>query len=160
MAKRELSIEQSKNAWKKAKASQIEFEAELNKPIPDGEYTLGKFIATEGAIKNSNAVTFHYDLGNGLKLFTKHINGTTIDSFEESYVEGVKLPKHYLVPKNRYQNVLTSKMSELSGKKVRISQDAYGVKVKFKEGGYDTKEEAFDAFSKGKKDLVYKVEFL
>ena len=83
-----------------------------------------------------------------------------MDSFEESYVEGVKLPKHYLVPKNRYQNVLTSAMSELSGKKVRISRDANGIKVRYKEGGYDSEKEANDAFLRGKKDLVYKVEFL
>ena len=160
MAKKELSVAASKDAWKASKAEAIKFEAELNKPIPDGEYTLGKFIATEGAIKDSNAITFHYDLGNGLKLYTKHINSTTMDSFERSHTEGVKQPRHYLIPKNRYQNKLMSEISELSGKKVRISKDTDGIKVKYKEGGYSTKEEARTAYDNGTVDTVYKVEFL
>ena len=160
MAKKELSVAASKDAWKSKKADAIKFEAELSKPIPNGEYTLGKFIATEGAIKDSDAITFHYDLGNGLKLYTKHINSTTMDSFDKSHTEGVKLPKHYLIPKNRYQNKLTSEMSELSGKKVRITKDYDGMKVKYKEGGYETKEEAKEAYENGTVDTVYKVEFL
>ena len=160
MAKKELSLAASKDAWKAKKADAIKFESELNKPIPDGEYTLGKFVATEGAIKGSDAITFHYDLGNGLKLYTKHINSTTTDSFEKSHTEGVKQPRHYLIPKNRYQNKMTSEMSELSGKKVRITKDTDGVKVKYKEGGYSSKEEALEAFENGKVDTVYKVEFL
>ena len=160
MAKKELSVAASKDAWKSKKADAIKFEAELSKPIPNGEYTLGKFIATEGAIKDSDAITFHYDLGNGLKLYTKHINSTTMDSFIKAYIEGVKLPRHYLIPKNRYQNKLTSEMSELSGKKVRITKDYDGMKVKYKEGGYETKEEAKEAYENGTVDTVYKVEFL
>ena len=158
MAAKQLSETASKDLWKSKKAETIAFEAELNKPIPDGEYTLGKFIATEGAIKGSEAVTFHYDLGNGLKLYTKHINTTTIDDFEESHTEGKG--KHYLIPKNRYKNKLTSEMSELSGKKVRISKDTDGFRVKYVQGGYSSKEEAQTAYNSKKVETVYKVEFL
>lgn len=159
MAKKELDVTASKNAWKKSKASAIEFE-KTSKPIPNGEYTLGKFIATEGAIPNSDAITFHYDLGNGLKLYTRHINSTTMDSFESSKAFSNKTQKCYLIPKNRYENVLTSKMSELSGKKVRITKDTDGIKVAYKAGGYEDMEEAQEAFNNGTADTVYKVEFL
>lgn len=158
MAVKQLNEKASKDLWKVKKADAIAFESELLKPIEPGEYTLIKFVATEGAIKNSDAVTFHYDLGNGLKLYTKHINGTTIDDYNESHVESGG--KHYLIPKDRERKVLASKMSELAGKKVRISQDTDGAKVKFVIGGYLSEEEAVKAYEKKKVDKIYKVEFI
>ena len=160
MAKKELNAKDSKSAWKAKKADAIKFEGELNKPIKDGEYTLGRFVATEGAIKGSDAVTFHYVINDDLKLYTKHINTTTMDSFERSHTEGVKQPRHYLIPKNRYNNKLMSEISELSGLKVKITKDYDGLKVKYKEGGYADKKEAQDAYDNGSVDTVYKVEFL
>lgn len=159
MAKQELGIKASKDLWKAKKAEAIAFEEGKNKEIPAGEYTLGNFVATEGAIKNSDAVTFHYELGNGLKLYTKHINGTTIDDFEECHVESGS-GTHYIIPRNRVQNVLLSKMNELAGKKVRISNDKPGRQVKFVKGGFESKSEAKKAFDEGKADKIYKVEFL
>lgn len=159
MAKKELGVTESKDLWKRKKADAIAFE-KTSKPIPNGEYILGNFVATEGAIEGSNAITFHYDLGDGYKLYTKHINSTTIDKFESSHAYSEKNKKHYLIPKNRYENVLISKMSELTGKKVRITKDAEGIKVKYQEGGYETKEDAKTAFDNGTADTVYKVEFL
>ena len=159
MAKQELGIKASKDLWKLKKADAIAFEEGKNKEIPSGEYILGNFVATEGAIKNSDAVTFHYELGNGLKLYTKHINGTTVDDFDECYVQG-NSGTHYIIPRNRVQNVLLSKMSELSGKKVRISNDVPGKKIKFVKGGFESKSEAKTAFDEGTADKIYKVEFL
>ncbi len=158
MARKELDVKASRELWKSKKADAIAFESQLAKPIKDGIYTLGRFVATEGAIKNSEAVTFHYELEGGLKLYTKHLNGTTVDDFNESYVESNN--KHYIIPKNRYSNVLISQMSELTGKKVRISQDDSGYKVKFVPGGYLSEESARDAWEKRRVDKMYKVEFL
>ena len=159
MAKTELGVKASKDLWKSKKADAIAFEEGQNKEIPAGEYTLGNFVATEGAIKNSDAVTFHYDLGNGLKLYTKHINGTTIDDFEECHVES-NSGTHYIIPRNRVQNVLLSKMHELAGRKVRISNDVPGKQVKFVRGGFDSESDARDEYNKSKVDKIYKVEFL
>ena len=159
MAKRELNETDSKNLWKSKKSDAIAFEEGKNQEIPAGDYVLGKFVATEGAIKDSDAVTFHYDLGDGLKLYTKHINSTTIDDFDECLVESKK-GGFYVIARNRYQNVLLSQMNALKGKKVHISKDVNGKSVAFKQGGYADETDAKTAYDKAKVETVYKVEFL
>ena len=159
MAKKEFNETASKNLWKEKKADAIAFEEGKNKPIEDGEYVLGTFIATEGAIKNSDAITFHYGLvGTDYKLYTKHINSTTIDDFDECLVESTK--GVYLIARNRYQNVLLSQMNGLKGRKVRITKDTNGKSVKYVQGGYNDVDEAKDAYKKAKAETIYKVEFL
>ena len=159
MARKELNEKASQDLWKVKKSDAIDFEEGKNKDIPEGEYVLGRFVATENAIKDSDAVTFHYDLGNGLKLYTKHINSTTVDDFDECLVESQK-GGFYVIARNRYPNVLLSQMNALKGKKVRISKDSNGKAVKFKQGGYIDETEAKKAYDKAKVETVYKVEFL
>lgn len=160
MARKELGEKASQELWKVKKSDAIAFEEGKQKPIEDGEYVLGAFVATENAIKDSDAVTFHYRLeGTDYKLFTKHINGTTVDNFKECYIESAK-GGHYVIPRNRYQNVLLSQMNSLKGRRVRISQDTDGKAVKFVKGGYNSEEEAKKAYEQAKIDKIYKVEFL
>ena len=159
MARKELGEKASQDLWKVKKSDAIAFEEGKNKDIPEGEYVLGRFVATENAIKNSDAVTFHYDLGDGLKLYTKHINSTTVDDFDECLVESQK-GGFYVIARNRYQNVLLSQMNALKGKKVHISKDDNGKAVAFKQGGYQDEEEAKRAYDRAKVETIYKVKFL